>query len=147
MSCFADIKLKAWHFVVALFSFTIILIIMKKTGLEEKADDSPDNYLVELDDNTISDAFVTQDSYVLFYTNDSGFCDKMKSNLNRFAEKKQNKATCFAVNLDEFPQQYKQFNISGVPSILVFKDGKEIKRILGVVPESNLEKIYKIINH
>lgn len=36
-----------------------------------------------------------------------------------------------------------KYNISGVPSILLFRNGKEYKRIMGIIPAYNLKMIYE----
>jgi thiol-disulfide isomerase/thioredoxin len=147
MDGFVKIKIKSWHFVVAILLFTILLIMLERPGIEKNTGNGSSDYLVALDSDALFADPIMEDSYILFHTEDSGFCDRMKYNFNRFAKNKQGNAGFFTVDLNKYPEHYTKFNISGVPSILVFKNGKEVKRILGVVPEYNLEKIYHIINN
>lgn len=38
----------------------------------------------------------------------------------------------FAIDTDQFPNQCKRFDISSIPTVLILKDGKEVKRINGL---------------
>lgn len=38
-----------------------------------------------------------------------------------------------AIDVDEFKKQCKRFSISSIPTVLILKEGKEIKRIDGLV--------------
>jgi thioredoxin 1 len=42
------------------------------------------------------------------------------------------------LNTDESPGLAGQYNVSGIPCLILFKDGKEAERIVGFVPEKNI---------
>ena len=44
------------------------------------------------------------------------------------------------VNTDENTRHATQLGIRGIPTLIVFKDGREIDRIVGVTPKRELEK-------
>ncbi len=44
----------------------------------------------------------------------------------------------YKLNTDENPDIAGEYRISGIPCLLVFKDGKEVDRIVGVVSERNI---------
>jgi thioredoxin-like negative regulator of GroEL len=48
-------------------------------------------------------------------------------------EEKHKDISFFAVDVDAFPNQCKRFAVNSVPEVLVLKDGKEVKRISGLV--------------
>lgn len=141
------IQLKAWHFIAAIFLFSILLNIVEGYNSKQKPDNYSDNYLVELENEDLSNSPILENCYMLFHINGSEYCDRMVRNFNNFMQDKQDGSDFFTVNLDKYPELYTEFNISGVPSILIFKNGEEVKRILGVIPEHNLEKIYNIMNN
>ena len=41
------------------------------------------------------------------------------------------KATIAKVDVDEAPSLAEQFNVSNIPTLIVLKDGKEVKRFMG----------------
>ena len=47
-----------------------------------------------------------------------------------------------AIDVDQFSNQCKRFSIDSVPSILILKEGKEIKRISGLVLTSAFKSAY-----
>jgi len=48
-------------------------------------------------------------------------------------EEKYKDISFFAVDVDAFPSQCKRFSVNSVPEVIILKDGKEIKRISGLV--------------
>ena len=44
------------------------------------------------------------------------------------------------LNVDEHPQVAGRFRIMNIPTLLLFKGGKEVDRIVGVVPKDELGK-------
>jgi thioredoxin 1 len=42
------------------------------------------------------------------------------------------------LNTDDSPSVAGQYNVSGIPCLILFKDGKEAERIVGFVPEKNI---------
>ncbi|HVF89496.1 MAG TPA: thioredoxin TrxC [Blastocatellia bacterium] len=47
------------------------------------------------------------------------------------------------LNVDENPMTARRFNVRGIPTLLVFKGGKEVDRIVGVQPKSEIEQRLK----
>ncbi len=48
----------------------------------------------------------------------------------------------FAIDVDEFKSQCKRFEIDSIPTVIVLKGGKEIKRINGLVLTSAFKSVY-----
>ncbi len=49
----------------------------------------------------------------------------------------------FKVNTDENQEKASEYGVSGIPCIIVFKDGKEIDRLIGFRPEQAFEEAIK----
>jgi thioredoxin 1 len=43
------------------------------------------------------------------------------------------------VNVDEAPEIAQKYMIQSIPTLIVFKEGKEMERMVGVMPKKNLE--------
>jgi len=56
--------------------------------------------------------------------------------IENVAKKIQGKAKVFKVNVDENPQTPGQYGISGIPTILIFRNGSVEKQLVGVQPEA-----------
>jgi thioredoxin 1 len=66
-------------------------------------------------------------------------CTMMAPIFERFAEK--NSEVKFAkINVDDASDLSDQYEISSIPCIIFFKDGKEVDRIVGSVSEDILEE-------
>ena len=60
--------------------------------------------------------------------------------LNEIAEEHSNKVTIAKVDVDQNKQISQKFNIRNIPTLIIFKNGKEVKRIMGVKPKKFLLK-------
>ena len=54
--------------------------------------------------------------------------------IESLAEKYEGRAVIGKVNTDEEPDLAMSFQISGIPTVIFFKDSKEIDRLVGVMP-------------
>jgi thioredoxin 1 len=59
-------------------------------------------------------------------------CKMMAPILNEVAEATDGTATIYKLNVDEQQQVAAQFGIRSIPTMILFKDGKEMERIIGV---------------
>lgn len=138
-------KLKTWHFAVILLGFIILTNIIGTINLKAMPAIGNDSTLKEVDriemtHNTID--------FILFYSEEAESCKKMEYNLDRLARQVQNENTGFyKININERPDIVSEYNISGVPCTLIFNNGEECNRIMGIVSQSNLEMIYNRISN
>ncbi len=73
-----------------------------------------------------------------------GPCRKLGPILDEVASEFSDRVKFVKVNTDENLKTAKDYSISGLPSLLVFKDGKALERLVGLMPKStiisNIEK-------
>lgn len=73
-----------------------------------------------------------------------GPCRKLGPILDEVASEFTGKVKFVKINTDENLKTAKDYSISGLPSLLVFKDGKALERLVGLMPKStiisNIEK-------
>ena len=60
-----------------------------------------------------------------------GPCRAIASTLDKLAGEYEGKLTIAKVNTDEDPRWAGQLGIQGIPTLIIFKDGKEVKRLVG----------------
>ena len=45
------------------------------------------------------------------------------------------------VDVDQEPGLAQQFKVMSIPTLLIFKDGKEVQRLIGLTPKDTLKKL------
>lgn len=68
-------------------------------------------------------------------------CKALAPIFEEVAKKYKDKITFAKVNVDENPNVASKFRIMSIPTILVFKDGKIIDQITGLVPAKKIEML------
>ena len=75
-----------------------------------------------------------------------GPCRMIAPVVEELAGTYQGKMKMGKLNVDDYPQVAAQFRIMNIPTLLLFKGGKEVDRIVGVVPKEELtRRLEKVI--
>lgn len=67
-----------------------------------------------------------------------GPCRKLGPVLDEIAEEMKEKIKVVKINTDENLKTAKEYSIIGLPSLLVFKDGQAVERLVGLMPKSSI---------
>lgn len=67
-------------------------------------------------------------------------CRMLSPILEKVAEKNSDKAAFYKLNTDENPLVSTQYRIMSIPSVVFFKNGQEVRRVIGVQQEDVLQK-------
>jgi len=75
-----------------------------------------------------------------------GPCQAIAPVIDELSVEYQGKLKVLKLNTDENPDIASQYQIMGIPTLLFFKDGKQVDKIVGAASKKNLkDKIDKII--
>lgn len=65
-------------------------------------------------------------------------CQMLKPILSEIATEYEGKLKITALDVDENPRTTMQFGVQGMPTMIVFKNGKPVERLLGFMPKKRL---------
>jgi thioredoxin 1 len=92
----------------------------------------------ELNDSTFAPTVSAGVTLVDFWAPWCGPCRMQGPVVEELAGKYEGKAVVAKVNVDEVADAPAKFNVSSIPTLVVLKDGKEVKRFVGVSSASEL---------
>lgn len=75
-----------------------------------------------------------------FYADWCGPCKMMAPVVEELAGELQGKAKVGKINVDESQDLAMEYNVMSIPTLVIFKDGKEFKRFVGVRDKNELLK-------
>lgn len=87
-----------------------------------------------------NDKILKSDKPVLvdFWAPWCGPCKMVAPELEAVALEYEDKAIIAKINVDEQQQLASQYDVMSIPTLLVFKDGKEVNRLVGYRPRKDL---------
>lgn len=82
---------------------------------------------------------ISGNSVIDFYADWCGPCKLIKPIFHELSEK--NKTIKFgAVNADEEPELLQKFKITALPTVIFFKDKKQVDKFIGFIPKTEIIK-------
>ncbi len=79
-------------------------------------------------------------AFVDFWAPWCGPCRIIGPMVEEMAPSYEGKAVIAKINVDENPETAQKYQVSSIPTLLMFKDGKVVDRALGALPRTELEK-------
>lgn len=70
-----------------------------------------------------------------------GPCKALSPIIGELAEEYAGKINVFKLNVDDNPDTAAQYGIRGIPTVLLFKGGKVVQQLVGVVPKEQFQKM------
>ena len=102
-------------------------------------------YVRDLSEGALDEELLQSKEPVLvdFWAPWCGPCRAMSPAVEAAAQKLAGEAKVYKVNVDENPEVSPRFGIRGIPTLILFKDGREANRLVGL---SSREQIEALLN-
>jgi len=88
----------------------------------------------------VLDASKTQPVMVDFWATWCGPCRALSPTVDAIAAERAGKLKVVKMNVDENMNTPGKYNVRGIPTLLIFKNGQVAEQIVGAVPKENIEK-------
>lgn len=91
-------------------------------------------------DNSFENDVVKAQGVVLvdFWAEWCGPCKQLSPIIDDISNDLKDKLTVFKVNIDENPDSPAKYNVRGIPTLILFKDGNPVATKVGALPKSAL---------
>lgn len=78
-----------------------------------------------------------------FFATWCGPCKMLSTVFEELDQDMEDNAKFLKVDIDQSLELARRFEVSTVPTVIVFKDGKEAERLVGFIPKQKLEDMVK----
>lgn len=92
-----------------------------------------------LNDDNFDDTVKQGVTLVDFYADWCGPCRMIAPLVDQLADEMQGKATVAKLNVEEATRVTSDFGVTSIPTLIIFKNGEEVERIVGIKGKADLE--------
>jgi len=97
--------------------------------------------VVHLDDENFKQNISNGVTLVDFFAEWCGPCKMITPIVARLSQSFAGKAKIAKIDIDKSPEVTTDFEVTSIPTLILFKDGKEVKRIVGLRDEETLKSM------
>jgi len=100
-------------------------------------------YVHDINEADLDDELLQSEQPILvdFWAPWCGPCRAMSPALEAAAEELEGNAKVFKINVDDNPSVSPRFNVRGIPTLILFKDGREASRLVGLSSKEQIEAL------
>ena len=101
--------------------------------------------VIQLSDDSFENEVLKSSTPVLvdFWASWCAPCKAISPVIDGLADEYDGQVKVGKLNVDENPATPGQFGVRGIPTLILFKDGKVVDQVVGAVPKNQLESLIK----
>lgn len=119
--------------VVGLF---VLLVVYSYMKMKRATGAATSPHVLHLTDANFKQVTASGLTLVDFWADWCMPCKLLAPTISQVADEYQGKAKVGKLNVEEAKQTAAKYGVSSIPTVILFKNGKEIKRFVGVKPKS-----------
>jgi len=102
-------------------------------------------YVQDLSEAGLDDQLLQSEQPIIvdFWAPWCGPCRAMSPAVEAAAESLAGRAKVYKVNVDDNPGVSPRFNLRGIPTLILFKDGREANRLVGLSSKAQIETLVR----
>lgn len=99
------------------------------------------DHVLEVTDANFAEEVLNSTTPVLvdFWATWCGPCLRVAPIVEELAKDNAGKVKVVKLNVDDAPESAGEFGVQSIPTLIVFKGGQEVERVVGAVPKSTLQ--------
>jgi thioredoxin len=100
-------------------------------------------FVKEVSDNSFEKDVLGSDRPVLvdFWAEWCAPCRMIAPTVKAVAEQYNDTASVVKLNVDDNPSTAQRYGIKGIPTLILFRDGKEVERVVGATSKESITKM------
>lgn len=102
-------------------------------------------HIVYLDDNNFEKTIAKGVTLVDFYADWCGPCRMIAPIIEELSVELNGKATIAKVDIEQSQNVTSNLQVTSIPTVIVFKDGKEVKRVVGLRDKESLKSMVSAV--
>lgn len=127
--------------IISIVGLFILLIVRSYLKLKNASNDAGSAHLLHLTDADFQMKIASGVTLVDFWAGWCMPCKLLGPTISQLAEDNVGEAKIAKLNVEESQRTASKYGVSSIPTVIIFKNGKEFNRIVGVKPKQHYQNL------